>query len=282
MCKSLLICTVALACSALSVMAALSPVAAQTPTPDASPIPGRPDFERALVQLDAQPTSDPKWEASSQDIAARYALLLNAAVIQVQVFVIPPATTFEKIVEVYETLFGQGDWQISETASEKTETYSSAAWTNRSEMFLVYHQPASQNEPTAVLATVYMLLIPEFPGVEPVEASNNSALAAIADQVARGIAERTGAQTEVKVMTVSAGVPISDILRFYNETMIEAGWSPVDAFTQTDDKFSSMGWIRDHILLIIFVSPVSQDVAEGNVLLWIVARLPAPDATVTP
>lgn len=263
-------------------MAALSPVAAQTPTPDASPIPGRPDFERALVQLDAQPTSDPKWEASSQDIAARYALLLNAAVIQVQVFVIPPATTFEKIVEVYETLFGQGDWQISETASEKTETYSSAAWTNRSEMFLVYHQPASQNEPTAVLATVYMLLIPEFPGVEPVEASNNSALAAIADQVARGIAERTGAQTEVKVMTVSAGVPISDILRFYNETMIEAGWSPVDAFTQTDDKFSSMGWIRDHILLIIFVSPVSQDVAEGNVLLWIVARLPAPDATVTP
>ncbi|GEM_PF-3749373 len=279
MCKSVFVCAFVLAWLAVSAFVQPLPVAAQTPTPDTSPTLSRPDFDHAIAELNAQPTSDPSYEAWGEAVAARYGPLLDAQVIQVHVFVVPPATTFEKIVEVYQTVFGQAGWQVSETTVEKTETYSTMAWTDRHNVFLIYHQPASQAEDTAVLATVNMLVIPELPGIEPVDGSDNPALAAIADQVAQGITGRTGAQTEVKMMTVSADVPITEILSFYDEAMIEAGWSPVDAFTQADDKFSSMGWLRDHTMLIIFITSVSQNAADKNLLLWIVARLPTSDVS---
>jgi len=280
--KSVLIYLLVVTLLMLSAFMQVSPVGAQTPAPGATVVPVKPNVAQVTTSLKAEASTDPALDAMAQEIAQQYGALFGAESTEANVFVMPVDTAFEDIVMAYQAIFDEAGWQVSETANEATETYSTAAWSDGSNVFLAYYKPAAQGEDIAVLVTVGMLAIPDIQGLQALDSETNPELAAIADQIAKSIVEKTGAETKVKIMGFPSTIAIADVIAFYKDGMAMAGWMPVDAFTQVTAEFSSMGWMEGNDMIFIFAGPVSKDPSSDNMLLWITAKLPATGAAATP
>ena len=262
----------------LTAFAQLSLVSAQTPDPEAvateeAAAPAKPDVEGVTAGLNAKATTDPDLDALAQEIADKFGTQFGAEHTEAQVFVLPARTKPQDVVELYDAIFAEAGWEADESVAEVTEKYVVAAWSAGSNIFLIYFEPAGEEREVAVLVTVDMLAVPDFVGTEVVDSESNPELAALAEQMAAGIAEQTGAETEVKVMTVPADVAVEDILAFYQEGMAQAGWQLNEDLTQTSQPFSSRGWLEGNEMLLIFVFPASEQTDDTNVLFWIAADL---------
>lgn len=285
--KSGFVCSLIVMLLVLLASMPVSLVGAQTPVPGATSTeevaaPVKPDLDAVLAKLQAKAVAEPGLDALAQEIAQQYGTEFGAEYTEAHVFVVSADTAFEDIVMAFQAVFDEAGWQASETATQTAETYSTAAWIDGSNVFLIYYQPVAQDEQMAVLVTVGMLAIPDIQGLQVVDSDVNPVLAAIADQIAKGIAEKTGATTQVKIMTFPSSIAVADVIAFYQDGMAQAGWIPVDAFNQAIEGFSSMGWTQANEMLLLFAGSISKDPTSDNMLLWIAAKLPTTDATVTP
>ena len=267
----------------LTAFAQVSLVSAQTPELEAAvteeaAAPAKPDIEGVITELNAEAATDPDLDALAQELAEEFGTQFGAEYTEAQVFVLPAETTSEDVVALYDATFAEVGWEAHESVAEVTEEYAVVAWSAGSNIFLIYFEPAGEESEVAVLVTVGMLAVPDFEGAEVVDSESNPELAALAEQMAAGIAEQTGAETEVKVMTFPADVAVEDILAFYQEEMDQAGWQPNEELTQTSEQFSSMGWLEGNEMLLIFVFPASEQTDDTNVLFWIAADLSAATA----